>query len=148
DAFDLLVIERQRRAMGDLRRLQGQGCIGVNPAGVLAEPEKASQVLQALDSRKCRVRPAVSERAERRNVQMFQEANALPFTERQELSLEQLSTLSKGRFGQVAGFGVLEVQLNRPLDGRDVLLDDANLAGGLPSVDDGRGDAPLAGVQG
>jgi len=122
DSLEFLVVEWQRRPMRDLRRLQRHGGVGVKPSGVLAEPKKAAEVFEALHRRERRVRPAVAERAECGDVEVLQQAEALVVTEGQELPLEQFSTLPDGGLSQVAGHGVVEVQLDRPLDRRHLLL--------------------------
>ncbi len=48
----------------------------------------------------------------------------------------------------MAGGGVVEVRGDGLLDVWNVELDDANLPGGFPAVDDGGGGGPVAGVQG
>jgi hypothetical protein len=147
DSIDLAILERKRRSLRHLGWLEHHRGVGLDPPRILAESQEAAQVLQALHGRESGVGPAVSKRPEEGYIKLLQEADALRLAERKQFTFEELATFADGRRGQVSSLGVVEVQLDRARDGRDVDLDHADLAGCFPAVDDGSCSAPFARIQ-
>jgi hypothetical protein len=91
--------------------------------------------------------PRLPERPERLDGQLAQAVKAASLAEGQELALQEFPALLDRGGGQVPDGGFGEELLDCLGDGRDLGLEDANLAGGLALMHDRGGGGPIGGVE-
>ena len=145
--FDVGVLKWKRGPLSQLRWLQNHRWVRLHPSRVLAEAQKATQVFQALHSRQCGVAPAVSERAQGGNVQLFQKIKALGFAEGKQLAFQQFAALPDSGWRKVPRGRVFEVLLDSLCDRRYFYSNDAYFARCFPAVDRLGCLAPVASVE-
>ena len=136
--FDLGVLERQRRSLRHLRRLEHHCLIGsIQPESWqnLRNPRRYSKRFTA--DRAEYGQPLRNVR--RASTVKLLEAEALPLAERQELALEQFTCRLRIVSRQDAARWRLRNSFHCFFNGRDVGLDDADLTGSFPAMDDAGG---------
>src|SRR5262249_26334789 len=119
----------------------------INPGRVLAESQKATEILKSLDSGEGGVAPAVAKRAQRCDVELLQQSDALVLAERDQFPFQQLPAFAKRGLRKMPCLRVLEIKIERTFDRGHVCLDETDLARSFPAMDDPRCGAPVARVQ-